>query len=77
MIAPRAFVIDEEAHSATADAVMLAGSKLFLLNVVALGYVVKLDFDRSCLGWLRGRDGETECFCALLAAKIAVDLNCA
>ena len=34
-------------------------------------------FDRSCLGWLRGRDGETECFCASLAAKIAVDHNCA
>ena len=44
MIAPRAFVIDEEARSATADAVMLAGSKLFLLNFVAVGYVVKLDF---------------------------------
>ena len=44
MIAPRAFVIDEEAHSATADAVMLAWSKLFLLNVVAVGYAVKLDF---------------------------------
>ena len=44
MIAPRDFVIDDEAHSATADAVMLAGSILFLLNFVAVGYVVKLDF---------------------------------
>jgi len=44
MIAPRAFVIDEEAHSATANAVKLAGSKLFLLNFVVVSYVVNPEF---------------------------------
>ena len=44
MIAPRAFVIDEEAHSATANAVKLAGSKLFLLNFIAVSYLVKAAF---------------------------------
>lgn len=46
MIAPRAFVIDEEAHSATVDAVKLAGSKLFLLNFFVVSYVAKADFDK-------------------------------
>jgi hypothetical protein len=46
MIAPRAFVIDEEAHSATADAVMLAGSISFILNFFVVGYVAKADFDK-------------------------------
>ena len=44
MIAPRAFVIDEEAHCATADAVMLAWSISFLLNFVVVSYVVKAVF---------------------------------
>lgn len=44
MIAPRAFVIDEEAHSATANAVKLAGSKLFLLNFVAVSCADKATF---------------------------------
>ena len=44
MIAPRAFVTDEEAHRATADAVMLARSIRFLLNFVVVGYVVKATF---------------------------------
>ena len=39
MIAPRAFVTDEEAHRATADAVMLARSIRFLLNFIVVSYV--------------------------------------
>ena len=46
MIAPRAFVTDEEAHRATADAVMLARSIRFLLNFVVVGYVVNHTFER-------------------------------
>ncbi len=44
MIAPRAFVVDEEAHSATANAVKLAGSILLILNFVVVCYVGKASF---------------------------------
>ena len=44
MIAPRAFVFDEEAHRATANAVKLAGSKLFLLIFVVVSFAIKAAF---------------------------------
>ena len=44
MIAPRAIVIDEEARSAAAYAVMLVRSILYVLNFVAVEIAVKAAF---------------------------------
>jgi hypothetical protein len=48
MIAPRAFVTNEEARSATADAVMLVRSILLILNFALVGYAMNVTFLEIC-----------------------------